>query len=68
MSNSTKSGDTFTFALKAVSGHTYVIEYTDTLLPPAWQVLTDFVGTASPQTFRDTAPGISRRFYQFHNL
>jgi peptidyl-prolyl cis-trans isomerase A (cyclophilin A) len=47
----------------SVSGKTNFVEYT-TGFPPAWQALTNFVGTGSATNVTDTAVGSGRRFYR----
>jgi hypothetical protein len=53
----------FTFSVTTEAGRTYEVEYTDSLLPQSWQVLTNFAGTGSPAAITDPAPA-GQRFYR----
>ena len=62
------TNDTFSFGLQALSGVTYVIQFSDSLTTPNWRALTNIVGDATLRTIRDTVPGITNRFYRFYTL
>jgi hypothetical protein len=63
LQNPAWAGSDFTFSLTTEAGRTYDIEYTDSLLPQSWQVLTNFPGTGSPAAITDPAAA-GQRFYR----
>ncbi len=45
------------------AGHSYTVQYTDSLSPASWQTLTTITGDGTVKTATDTPSG-SRRFYR----
>ena len=59
-----ENGATFNNLLKSTAGLTNVVEFTDSLNPPNWQVLTTMAGEGSLKVVTDNAATVPRRFYR----
>jgi len=60
----TKVGNNFNISFDTEPGQTYIVEYTDSLLNPNWQLLPTQTGDGKVKTVTDTAPGIPNRYYR----
>jgi len=58
-----RTPDDFSFAFQTYAGLTYTVEYTDTLTPPDWQWLDQFVGDGSMVVIIDGFLYEPQRFY-----
>jgi T5SS/PEP-CTERM-associated repeat protein len=58
------TGTNFTFDISTVTGSTYVVEYTDSLSPPAWHTLQTVVGDGTLHTITDAITASTQRFYR----
>ena len=63
-----KNGNNFSFGIQTLDGHTYVVEYTDTLVNPMWVPLPTVAGDGTVKTVTNNAPGVPQRFYRFRTL
>ncbi len=57
---------TFTLRVPTQLGPNYTIEYSFSLNPPSWQVLTNFAGTGSPIVITDVSATNVTEFYRVH--
>lgn len=57
-------GTNFSFNFQSTAGITAVVQYSDALNPPNWQVLTQFVGDGSLKTIVDHLAGPGTRFFR----
>ncbi len=64
----TKNGDTFSFSIQTLDGRTYVVDFTDNLAAPNWQLMTNVVGNGLVKEISQGAPGVPQRFYRFRTL
>jgi hypothetical protein len=62
--NEAKSGNNFTASFQTQSGISYIVEYTDSLTPPAWHILTTIPGDGTVKTFTDTTATTPDRLYR----
>jgi hypothetical protein len=58
------SGHTLNLSAPTVAGHTYVLEYKDSLADPAWTALASQPGDGSPVVFTDDTTAQPARFYR----
>lgn len=63
-----KVGNNFSFGIQTLNGRTYVVEFADTLVNPAWSPLPNVAGDGTLKTVTDSAPGVPQRFYRFRTL
>ena len=61
--NPNLQGNVFGFSFQTQSGHPYTIEFTDSLSPANWQVLSNFVGDGSASLIQ-IDPAQTQRFYR----
>ena len=57
-------GTNVSFSFQSTAGITNVIQYTDALNPPNWQVLTQFVGDGSLKTIVERRDAVVTRFFR----
>lgn len=57
-------GTNCSFSFQSTAGITAVVQHTDALNPPNWQVLTQFVGDGSLKTIVDHLAGPGTRFFR----
>jgi len=60
----TKQGNNFSISFETEPGQTYIVEYTDSLLNPNWQLLPTEDGDGTVKTVTDSAPGVPNRYYR----
>ncbi|HET7626446.1 MAG TPA: hypothetical protein VFM25_14400, partial [Verrucomicrobiae bacterium] len=60
----TRTGNVATFQFQSTTGITNLIQFTDSLSPPNWQPLTNFIGDGSILTVTDSSADSSQRFYR----
>jgi hypothetical protein len=58
------TGNTSSFSFQSTSGLTNIVEFTDSLNPQNWQVLTNIAGDGSLKLVTDNAATASTRFYR----
>jgi uncharacterized delta-60 repeat protein len=58
-------GDTIGFSLPVPPGGNYFLEFRDSPVSGAWQVLTNFTGDDAVKSFQDTIGGRASRIYRF---
>jgi hypothetical protein len=61
--NPTHDGNTFAFSFQSQSNRLYTVQFTSSLSPTDWQVLTNFVADGSLAVVHDTMTG-TQRFYR----
>ena len=64
VTNVSRSGNTVTFSFPTENGCTYRVEYTDSLNPIAWTLLTTIAGDGSVQPVTDPTATGNMRFYR----
>lgn len=60
----TKQGNNFSISFETEPGQSYIVEYTDSLVNPNWQVLPTQDGDGTVKTVTDSAPGVPNRYYR----
>ena len=58
------TGRDFTFSFQTVQGGSYVIQYTDSLDDPVWQILQTVAGDGSVKTFPIPLLEVRQSFYR----
>jgi hypothetical protein len=58
------SGSDFRFSFIGTSGRLYQVQYTNSLSPGAWAVLTNLTGSGATMTFTNRNPAAATRFYR----
>jgi len=58
------TGNTSSFSYQSTAGLTNIVEFTDSLNPQNWQVLTTIAGDGSVKVVTDNAATASTRFYR----
>lgn len=59
-----KVGNDFSISFETEPGQSYIVEYTDSLLNPNWQLLPTETGDGTVKTVTNTAPGVPIRYYR----
>ncbi len=59
-----KVGNDFSISFETEPGESYIVEYTDSLLNPNWQLLPIQNGDGTVKTVTNTAPGVPNRYYR----
>jgi FtsH-binding integral membrane protein len=59
-----KVGNDFSISFETEAGQSYIVEYTDSLLNPNWQLLPTQNGDGTVKTVTNTAPGVPNRYYR----
>ncbi len=59
-----KVGNDFSISFETEPGQSYIVEYTDSLLNPNWQLLPTENGDGTVKTVTDSAPGVPNRYYR----
>jgi len=67
ISNVIASSTNFTFSFTSAEGQTNYVEYTDSVTPPGWQALTNFVGNGTVAQISTSVTNSSQRFFRVRN-
>ncbi len=59
-----KVGNDFSISFETEPGQSYIVEYTDSLTEPNWQVLPTQTGDGTVKSVTDSAPGVPNRYYR----
>lgn len=59
-----KVGNDFSISFETEPGQSYIVEYTDSLVNPNWQLLPPETGDGKVKTVTHSAPGVPLRYYR----
>jgi len=59
-----RTGADMSFSIATEANRAYVVQYTTSLYPPNWQILTNFTGDGTLATVTDRTTGGAQRFYR----
>lgn len=62
--NLSTGGGRFQFSFPTQVGASYTVQFTDSLSPIAWQILTNLAGNGSPAAISDPNPAGTERYYR----